>query len=401
MAKEKKDVAENLGSDFFSELMKETEFNFASNDESSKFSDLKVTTPLSVLNCIYGGGLPLRAISEISGLPSSGKSTFLYQCLGNYQREYAEDGIPVIYDMETSMDNDRLRALGVDTSRVLRLPSTNIEDAFSNMFKMLNKVRELKKVKPNVSTFQIYDSISTGGTEKQHTEVEKGNSAYGEGTMMTSMQIPKILKQNLNNVLPYMEEFPSYYGLINQVFTQMQGYTTTVNSGGGYGLKHLCHLRIFFSQPKDDYDKDNGFLVGTISEVKLDKSRFSPKISGIPCYIDVTKGGLIDEVESFVMYLIKEGIRLINVGSWYSFGKFILEDMMLKYPQLSQNAEFCDIINKKYRKDDMSALIKDNENLYIFLQIALIDFIDSIYPMQREKNGNYQKLLISKCSYLA
>ena len=224
-------MAEQLSNDFFSDLLKDTEFKVAS-EGSLMHSRKKVRTPLLVLNCIYGGGLPLGVMSEISGAPGSGKSTFLYQCMGNYQKEYP-DGVPVIYDMEASMDNSRLAALGIDVKRVLRLPATSMEDAFVNMFKILKKLEDMIKDKPNISTFQIYDSLAAGGTEKQHKAVDAGGNAFGAGTIMEPQ---RILKQNLSNVLPFMEKYPMFLGLINQVFTQVNAYGgASLGSGGGLG----------------------------------------------------------------------------------------------------------------------------------------------------------------------
>ena len=116
MAKKNIDQEQHISEDLFIELMSDTEFVPAATG-SLMHSRKKVTTPLYVINCLYGGGLPLGILSEISGGPGSGKSTFLYQCMGNYQKEYPTDSVSVIYDMETSMDDDRLRILGVDTSK--------------------------------------------------------------------------------------------------------------------------------------------------------------------------------------------------------------------------------------------------------------------------------------------
>ena len=128
---------------FYEDLMKDTEFIRA--DTGSLMSARnRVSTPLYVLNCIYGGGVPLGILSEVSGSPGGGKSTFAYQCMGNYQKEY-QDGVSVIYDMEASMDSERLKVLGVDPSKVLRLPATSMEDAFGSMFKILNKIKLLSE----------------------------------------------------------------------------------------------------------------------------------------------------------------------------------------------------------------------------------------------------------------
>lgn len=382
-----------LNRQFFDELIKDTEFKVASSG-SLMHSRAKVSTPLYVLNCIYGGGIPLGIMSEISGTPGAGKSTFLYQCMGNYQREY-EDGVSVIYDMEASMDNARLKTLGVDTERVLRLPATSMEDAFSNMFKMLNKMKALAEKYPDISSFQIYDSLAAGGTAKQHQATSKGESAFGAGTMMEPQ---RIMKQNLANVLPYFEEFPVFIGLINQVFTSINAYGgASVNSGGGFGLKHFCHSHIMFTDPKDDYR--NGFLMGVVSSVQLKKSKLSPKIVNIPCYIDVTQGGRIDEVDSFVRYLSDSNIGIISTGSWYKFGDYVKIKMIEKYPVLSQSTELSQILNKNIRKDDMYQLIHEDKDILNLLQIALIEFIDDIYPAQRDVNDGFQKKLIEECKF--
>ena len=191
----------------------------------------KVPTPLYVVNCIYGGGIPLGVIGEISGPPSSGKSTFSYQCMGNYQKLYPE-GVPVVYDQESSMDDTRLRVLGVDTDKLLRRPATSMEDAFASMFTILEKLSNLMDKRPNISSFQIYDTISTGGTNKQHQATMEGKAVMNAGGMQ---EAPRILKQNLANVFPYLEKFPIFLGLLNQVFTQMGTYTSSIGSGGGYG----------------------------------------------------------------------------------------------------------------------------------------------------------------------
>lgn len=383
----------NLSSDFFTDLIKDTEFKIASSG-SLMHSRVKVSTPLYVINCIYGGGIPLGIMSEISGSPGAGKSTFLYQCMGNYQKEYP-DGVPVIYDMEASMDNSRLKILGVDTDKVLRLPATSMEDAFSNMFKMLNKMTTLSEQYEDISSFQIYDSLAAGGTAKQHQATSKGESAFGAGTMMEPQ---RIIKQNLSNVLPYLEKFPVFIGLINQVFTSINAYGgASVNSGGGFGLKHFCHSHIMFSDPKDDYK--NGFLIGVISSVQLKKSKLSPKMINIPCYIDVTQGGRIDEVDSFVRYLTDSNINLISAGSWYKFGDYVKSTMIERYPVLSGHSDLTQILNKNIRKDDMYSLIHEDRDILDLLQISLIEFIDDIYPAQRDVNDEYQKQLISSCKF--
>ena len=70
------------------------------------------------------------------------------------------------------------------------------------------------------------------------------------------------------------------------------------------------------------------------------------------------------------------------------------------YPQLKDSTEFTALIEKKFRQDDLGDILRDNPNFYLLMRIALIDFLDNIYPAQREVNSEYQEQLIKRCEYL-
>lgn len=376
-----------INDEFFKDLAQDTDFVMA--DEGSLMNArMKVPTPLLVINCIWGGGIPLGIMGEVSGPPASGKSTFAYQCMGNYQK-YIEDGVSVIYDQESSMDRDRLHSLGVNVSKVLRLPSTSMEASFENMFKMLNKLKDIHKTKSTISSFQIYDTLAAGGTRKQHDSIDNGGGAFNAGSMM---EAPRIIKQNLLNVFQYIEEFPVMILFLNQVFTQGVGtYAPSVKSGGGYGLSHNIHMHIVFGNNKDVFE--DGFLIGTESMVKLEKSKLSPKLTDIPCYIDATQGGKIDEVESFFRYCTNKA-GIIKTGSWYSIADSI-DYLMSKYNMDESVLE----LKTNIRKDDLRNRMRQEPDLLDLMQIRLIDFINDIYPLQKDINRDYKKKIFDRCKY--
>lgn len=130
--------------------------------------------------------------------------------------------------------------------------------------------------------------------------------------------------------------------------------------------------------------------------VKLEKSKLSPKLVDIPCYIDATIGGKIDEVDSFVKYLSASHISIVKIGSWYNI-KDTIDSMIQMYPVLDKK-EVTDL-KCNFRKNDFYQLVHENKDLCNLLQIRLIDFIDGIYPMQRKVNGEYQNELIRECKY--
>lgn len=381
----------SLPKEAFDSLIADTNFVTAELGTTRHLGQ-KIKTPLEVINCIFGGGIPLGAISEISGHPSGGKTTLMYQCLAEYQKTYPS-GVSVILDMESSMDNERLTALGVDVSKVIRLPSTTMQNAFSNLFVMINKMKKLREKYPDISLFVIYDSISVGGTDKQHEATAEGKDAFGAGSLQESA---RILKQDLSALLPYTEDLPIYLGLINQVYTQLNKYgMASIKSGEVFGLKHICHSHICFGEPKKDFDGD--FLMGTTSQVEIKKSRFSPQFINIPCYVDVTQGGMIDEVRSFVEYLSKKGVEIIvNSNGWYVAGDN-LTNLVKKYPNLANHEKFTDFCKKKSRLSVLCNTLRENPDLYAVLKVALIEFLDNKYPAQRNVNGDYQEQLIKNC----
>lgn len=377
----------------FEDLIKDTSFVMA-NSGSLMHSRIKIPTPLYVVNDIFGGGIPLGIISEISGPPGSGKSTFSYQTAGIFQRT-VPNGIVIILDQESSMDVSRLVTLGVDPKMVLRLPATTMENAFKNLFMILEKVKSKIDNGEITQLYVIYDTISTGGTDKQHQATLDGRSVMNAGGMQ---EAARILKQNIANIFPYLEMIPIHFSMLNQVFTQMGTYTSSVASGGGYGLKHGAHLHINFSKGTEvsDNSQYKGFLTHNKGSINLNKSKLSPKFTDIPCNIDIRRGGVIDEVGSFVEYVSRSNIDIVTMGSWYNI-KNTLPVMIEKYgidPSMVSKYE------KNYRKDDFYNMVRDDEDLLLMLQVRLIDFINEIYPGQKEVNEDYKEELMNRCRIL-
>lgn len=384
-------------SEFFNELIKDTEFKLC-NENSLMTSRPKTTTPLSVLNCIFGEGIPLGVQLEVSGLPAGGKSTFAYGMMGKFQQKYKDNGVAVILDIEDSLDETRLKQFGVDTSKVLRLPSISLEKAFENMFKMFNKIIAIKeKTKQDINLFIIYDSLDAGGTDKQYEQIDNGGSAMSFGGGM--MEKPRLLKQNTAAVTRFLEQVNAVVCYINQVSTKGIGtYITTVESGGGFGKNHNMHLMLQFGAAKDDKIKEGDveYIVGTKSYIKITKNKTGPKYNSIPCYIDVRKLGIIDEIKSFMLYMM-ECKYIQQGGGWYKLSK-TFEELKEYFPDMI-STESLMALDKNYRENDLIEAVRKNKDLYNLLQIYLIEKITDIYPANSLNTNSYRQNLINNCSY--
>lgn len=143
------------------DLIDGTQFNFiGQNGEQGKgsLSDKpKVETPIHALNCLLGGGLPLGAILEVYGPNAAGKSSLMYETLGNFQKQYPE-GVAFIIDSETSTDDTRLRQMGVDPARAPRMGASTLEDGFEQIIKILKKMVNDKRYK-GFPVFIIWDEL--------------------------------------------------------------------------------------------------------------------------------------------------------------------------------------------------------------------------------------------------
>ena len=403
MAAKKKEQETNdsskieLGSkEFFNELIKDTDF--VKCDEGSLMNNRpKVLTPLYVLNCITGGGLPLAIQEEVSGVPASGKSTFCYSMLGTFQKQYGDNGVGVILDLEGSTDDTRLKQLGIDSSKVLRLPAVSIESAFENMFKMFKKLIDMKeKTGKDIKLFIIFDSLSAGGIQAQHDSIENGGTAMTFGSGM--MALPRILKQNMANVTPFLEKIDASVHYINQVFMQGIGtYAPRTGSGGGFGKDHMMDLKLEFGSPKNDVIKEGStdYVVGSYSNLKMTKSKLGPKFSNIPCYVDVRNGGTIDEVKSLFMYL--QNNDYIKTGAWQKFDD-ILDYMDKKFGTKINKVQLDELRGNK-RANDLLAILREDVDLVDLMQIFLIEKICDIYPAHSLVTNEFRQELINRCNY--
>ena len=141
MPKKKVEVPQGTSGSAINDLIEGTEFNFIKEGESkgSLSNKPKVETPIIALNDLLGGGLPLGAIVEIFGPNASGKSSMMYETLGNFQKQYPE-GVAFIIDSEASTDDSRLRQLGVDPLRAPRMGASSLEDGFEQIVNILKKM---------------------------------------------------------------------------------------------------------------------------------------------------------------------------------------------------------------------------------------------------------------------
>ena len=90
------------------------------------------------------GGVAVGKITELNGLEGSGKSLIGSHLLASTQKK---DGIAVYIDTESAVSQEFLRAIGVDTTKMLYVHLETVEEIFDTIETIVTKIRESNKDK--------------------------------------------------------------------------------------------------------------------------------------------------------------------------------------------------------------------------------------------------------------
>lgn len=352
--------------DIVNSLIDGTNFELSNESQVLTSCTLKVRTPIEALNGLLGGGLPLNGVYHTWGAPKAGKSTWLYQTMGMFQKQYPE-GICIIIDMESSADANRLKALGLDPSKVLRLPATSIESGFLALFKILENKKKNKQIK-DIPIFIIWDTISRGLAQDTSSQ-----------SRMNAQDRARIIKNYMPDLESRIEDQPFFLGLINQVIYEADRYGNQhAKAGGGVALQHENHMSVCVSYVSEESDSTGSFVTAKWSKIDIDKSKISPEIRNIPFKIDTTKGGYIDERESFMWFMVNTLGYMKDAGmKWYTF------DPVLEAYDGTPIADYIRTnYNKKFKYKNLVDLFNDDELLYNIFKFIYTDYISKTFSLQ-------------------
>lgn len=357
--------------DLISDLISGSEFKFIGQEGSeegkgSLTDKPKVETPLIALNCLLGGGLPLGAILEVFGPNAAGKSSFMYETLGNFQRQYP-DGVAFIVDTETSTDDSRLRQLGVDPKRAPRMGAATLEDGFEQITKIVKKMIDDERYK-GFPVLILWDTIASAPTRAQ----AKSGEMYSGGMAERA----RILKTALMTIFPLIEKQNVLLVLLNQVMAEIGGWRPGITSAGGNALKHDIHMRLQIDGGKTNYD--GVYAVTKYSKLSVVKSKVSPLMGDFPITIDITRGGIINRPESFVWWMTSlTSPTVFKQSAWWSIEDWCYNKYKVfwdKFPDFYP----------RFRQAKLYEVGSNNSDFLDLLQLIWLDLISERYVLQRE-----------------
>jgi len=278
-----------------------------------------ISTGNYALNYLISGdfnrGIPLGKVTVFAGDSGAGKS---YICSGNIVKHAQEQGIfVVLIDSENALDEDWLKALGVDTSdsKLLKLSMAMIDDVAKTISTFMSDYKALADGERPKVLFVI-DSL---GMLLTPTDVNQFESGEMKGDLGRKPKALTALVRNCVNM------FGSYnVGLVctNHTYASQDMFDPDDKISGGQGFIYASSIVVAMKKMKLKEDEDgnkvsevNGIRAGC----KVMKTRYAKPFEGVQVKIPYTTGmspysGLTDLIEKKNL-LKKEGNSLVFTTS--------------------------------------------------------------------------------------
>ena len=256
--------------DFLKEIIKETGNEYASlasegitaGDVTSYIDTGSYSFNALLSGSIYGG-LPGNRITAIAGEAATGKTFFALGIIKHFLDKDKNSGV-IFFESENAVSKEMIENRGVDSTRVVVVPVSTVQEFRSQSIKILDKYLEQEE-KDRQPLMFVLDSLGMLSTTKEMEDTAEGK----ETRDMTRAQIVKstfrvlTLKLGQANVPLLMTNHT--YDVIGSMFPQKE-------MGGGSGLKYAASTIIYLGKRKEKLGTE---VIGNIIHCKIYKSRIT------------------------------------------------------------------------------------------------------------------------------
>lgn len=273
-------------SDLLNKLRKNTTIKDSDILADSKFFTAKdmVATTVPAINIalsgkINGGFVP--GLTIWAGPSKHFKTSFSLLMAKAYMDKYA-DAVMLFYDSEFGTPQAYFDSFGIDTSRVLHTPITDVEQL---KFDIMHQFEEIKR---GDHVIIVIDSVGNLASKKEVEDALKQNSA-------ADMTRAKQLKSLFRMVTPHLNLKDIPLIVVNHTYQTQEMYSKAVVSGGT-GIYYSADNIFIIGRQQEKDGKD---VTGYNFIINVEKSRFVKEKSKIPIEVSWDKGiskwsGLMD-----------------------------------------------------------------------------------------------------------
>ena len=223
-----------------------------------------IQTAIPIINIALSGDLDggLRpGLTSIAGPSRHFKSSYALLMASAYMKKH-KDAIIIFYDSEFGSPEAYFKSFGIDVSRVLHIPITNVEELkFDIMQKFDNKNDD--GIKRGDKVFILVDSVGNLASAREADNAIEGNSAQ-------DMTRAKELKSLWRLVTPHLNLKNICMIAIQHTYVEMKMYGKNIMSGGQGGMLSSDAVWIIGKSQEKDGDE----LVGYTFTINIEKSRY-------------------------------------------------------------------------------------------------------------------------------
>jgi len=273
-----------------------------------------VSTGNFALNYLISGdfqkGIPLGKVTVFAGESGAGKS---YICSGNIVRHAQQQGIYVVLiDSENALDEEWLKALGVDTSedKLLKLNMAMIDDVAKTINEFIKEYKEM----PEESRPKVLFVVDSLGMLLTPTDVNQFEAGDLKGDMGRKPKALTALVRNCVNMFGSLN-----IGLVatNHTYASQDMFDPDDKISGGQGFIYASSIVVAMKKLKLKEDEDGNKVSevnGIRAACKIMKTRYAKPFENIQVKIPYATGmnpysGLVDLFEKEGL-LKQEGNRL-------------------------------------------------------------------------------------------
>ena len=353
-----------MNNNFLKDIIKETGNEYAAlvsdgvdSADVTNYIDTGSYSFNALLSGSIYGGMPGNKITAIAGEAATGKTFFVMGMVKSFLDANPNAGV-LYFESESAISKSMIESRGVDSSRMVVVPVSTVQEFRTQSLKILDKYIEQPEDKRKPLLF-VLDSLGMLSTTKEMEDTAAGK----ETRDMTRSQIVKstfrVLTLKLGQAGVPMIMTNHTYDVIGSMFPQKE-------MGGGSGLKYAASSIIFLSKKKE---KDGTEVVGNIIHCKLYKSRLTKENAMVDVMLDYKKGlnpyyGLVDialkyEIFNKVSTRIEmpDGTKAFEKSIVNNPEKYFTDDIMKQL----EDAVFQEF-NYGSRKDEKDGIEDGTEN---------------------------------------
>jgi recombination protein RecA len=334
------DLINVLAQSLNKKFKKEGKIAYFLDDENDCPTDLTewLSTGSSLLDLAISnrpnGGIPVGRITEITGMEASGKSLLAAHLLADTQRK---GGLAVYIDTENAMNEEFLKAIGIDVSKMLYIQLETVEDIFDVIENIIYKIKESSK---NKLVSIVVDSVAAATTKvEQAADYEKDGWATSKAIILSKAM------RKITQLIGRERVCLIFTNQLREKLGVMFGDKYTTSGGKAIQFHASCRLRL--KAAGQIKAKVNGIeqVIGIKTKAKVVKNRMGPPLREAEFHILFESG--VDDYGSWLQVL-KDYNLIAQGGSWYTWTSDVSGEV-IKF--LSKDFESKVLSNPSYKEE--------------------------------------------------